>query len=111
MPKYIGDAISGFFGQYGSLLLLGAVMIGMILLMIIPQKKQQKKIKEMLDGLKRGDKIRTVGGFSGTIDSVEGDVVILKTNPTGKRIAIARQAVSVVGDNTDVENTMSDSLQ
>ena len=107
MPTEFANLITGFFDKLGSLLLLGAVMIGLILLTVIPQRKQQKKINDMLDSLKPGDYVRTVGGFFGTIDSVNGDVIILKAGPEKKRIAISRRAVSVVG-NSDVENTMSD---
>ena len=109
MPTYIGEAISGFFTRYGSLLLLAAVMIGMVLLMVIPQRKQRKKIQAMLDGMKSGDYVRTVGGFFGTVESVEGDVVILKAGPQRKRIAISKNSISTVGQ-SDVENTLNDTL-
>lgn len=107
MPTYIADAISQFFSLYGSLLLLAAILIGMVTFTIISQKKQQKKITDMLDSLKAGDRVRTVGGFFGTVESIEGDVVILKVNPHKKRIAISKRAVAVVGD-SDVENTIDD---
>ena len=61
----------------------------------------------MLSSLKAGDYVRTVGGFFGTIDSIEGDVIILKAGPDKKRIAIVRNAVALV-EGSDVENTMSD---
>lgn len=111
MPTEIAEALQGFFNQYGSFLLLAAMMIGMVLLMVIPQRKQQKKIKDMLDGMKKGDHVRTVGGFFGTIDSIDGDVIILAAGPQKKRIAVSRQAIATVGNNNDVENTMTDSIQ
>lgn len=107
MPSGIAEVISAFFSQYGSLLLLGALMIGLILLTVIPQRKQQKKVEAMLSSLKAGDYVRTVGGFFGTIDSIEGDVIILKAGPDKKRIAIVRNAVALV-EGSDVENTISD---
>lgn len=107
MPSGIAEVISAFFAQYGSLLLLGALMIGLILLTVIPQRKQQKKVEAMLSSLKAGDYVRTVGGFFGTIDSIEGDVIILKAGPDKKRIAIVRNAVALV-EGCDVENTMSE---
>ena len=107
MPSGIAEVISAFFSQYGSLLLLGALMIGLILLTVIPQRKQQKKVEAMLSSLKAGDYVRTVGGFFGTIDSIEGDVIVLKAGPDKKRIAIVRNAVALV-EGSDVENTMSD---
>lgn len=110
MPTYIADAISNFFTEYGTLLLLGAMMVGLILLTVIPQRKQRKKVEQMLDAMKAGDHVRTVGGFYGVIESIDGDVAILKLNPTKKRIAISRQSISVVG-NSDVENTLSDTVK
>ncbi len=107
MPSGIAEVISAFFAQYGSLLLLGALMIGLILLTVIPQRKQQKKVDAMLSSLKAGDYVRTVGGFFGTIDSIEGDVIILKAGPDKKRIAIVRNAVALV-EGCDAENTMSE---
>lgn len=108
MPTDFAGVFSSFFETYGSLLLFAAVIVGLILLTIIPQRKQQKKVDDMLSSLKPGDYVRTVGGFFGNIESIEGDVIILKAGPDKKRIAIARNAVSVTSENKDVENTLSD---
>lgn len=109
MPTNIAEAVSVFFAQYGSLFLLAGLFLVMILMTVIPQKKQQKKINEMLNSMKAGDYVRTVGGFFGTIESIDGDVIILKAGPQKQRIAISKRAVSVVSG-SDVENTMSDTL-
>lgn len=110
MPTYIADAITKFFSTYGTLLLLGGIMLLLILITVIPQRKQRKKVQEMLDGMKPGDQVRTIGGFFGYIESIDGDVVILKAGPQKKRIAISKRAISVVG-NSDVENTMEDNIK
>ncbi len=44
-------------------------------LLIRPQQKKAKQHKEVLAGLKKGDKIITTGGLYGRITSVEGDVL------------------------------------
>ncbi|BBF73711.1 preprotein translocase subunit YajC [Lacticaseibacillus paracasei] len=47
--------------------------------MVRPQKKQQQKRQEMLNQLKKGDPIITIGGLHGVIDSIDqqaGTVVI-----------------------------------
>ncbi|MBS4913934.1 MAG: preprotein translocase subunit YajC [Veillonella sp.] len=57
-----------------------------ILLMIVifyfllyrPQKKQQKARNELLNNLKRGQKIVTIGGIYGTITELHEDYVILE---------------------------------
>ncbi len=47
-------------------------------LMIRPQQKQQKKHREMLGALKRGDKVLTRGGIMGTVTEIENTVVTLE---------------------------------
>jgi preprotein translocase subunit YajC len=47
---------------------------------IMPRKKQEKKHKEILDGLKRGDKVVTIGGLRGEIAKVKEDTVVIKAN-------------------------------
>ena len=39
--------------------------------MMRPQKKQQQQRQEMLSGLKKGDKIITIGGLHGVIDKID----------------------------------------
>jgi preprotein translocase subunit YajC len=47
-------------------------------LMIRPQQKQQKKHREMLGALKRGDRVMTRGGIMGTVTDIENTVVTLE---------------------------------
>ncbi len=43
-----------------------------------PQQKQQKQRKEMLDSLKKGDRIVTIGGIYGEITALKEDYVTIK---------------------------------
>ena len=44
------------------------VLLGVFwVLMILPQRRQQKKRAEMLNALKKGDKVITIGGIHGEI--------------------------------------------
>ena len=55
------------------------LMIGVFyFLMIMPQKKQQKQRQAMLDGLKKGDKIITVGGIHGEITEFDNENIKLR---------------------------------
>lgn len=47
-------------------------------LLIRPQQKQQKARQAMLDGLKKGNKIITIGGIHGEIVEVKEDNLIIK---------------------------------
>ena len=47
---------------------------------IMPRKKQEKKHKEVLNNLARGDKVVTIGGIKGEIAKIKEDSVIVKIN-------------------------------
>ena len=46
--------------------------------MIRPQRKKQKEHQQMAQELKRGDKVITIGGIHGTIESISEDSVVIK---------------------------------
>jgi preprotein translocase subunit YajC len=46
-------------------------------LLIRPQQKRQKAVREMHANLQKGDKIITIGGMHGTIDAIDEEIVVL----------------------------------
>lgn len=77
--------------------------------MIRPQSKRQKEKKQMMENLKKGDKVITIGGIHGTIAGLKnnGKVVILKIdknmNLTVNKSAVAGLIGSVSEEDTVVE--------
>ena len=67
MSAETGNAISGFFSQFGLPLILIAALIIMFVLSARSNKKRQKQYQSMLDGLKAGSRVRTIGGIYGTV--------------------------------------------
>lgn len=53
-------------------------------LLIRPQQKRQKAVREMHANLQKGDKIVTIGGLHGTIDSIDEDKVVLLVDDNRK---------------------------
>jgi preprotein translocase subunit YajC len=47
-------------------------------LLILPQQKRQKKLKVMLDALKKGDKVVTTSGIWGTVTNLGKETVTLQ---------------------------------
>jgi preprotein translocase subunit YajC len=47
-------------------------------LFIIPKQKEQKKHQQMLQSLKKGDRVLTSGGMYGTVIGVKENIVVLK---------------------------------
>ena len=57
------------------------VLFGIFYFLIIrPQQKQAKQHKEMLESLKKGDKIITSGGLIGEVVKPEEDFIKVKLN-------------------------------
>lgn len=61
-----------------SILMMVAIFAVFYVLMILPQRKQQKQRQVMLNSLKKGDKVITVGGLHGEIAELDDDDVRLK---------------------------------
>lgn len=99
--------IGEFFSGSGLLIIL---MIAMFAIMIIPQRRRDKKIKQMLAAIKPGDRVRTIGGIYGTIGSVKDDVITLLVGPDKVKLVFARGAISTVEDSA-VENTMDQEVK
>lgn len=64
-------------------------------LLIRPQQKRQKTRNSMLNQLKKGDKVTTIGGLHGTIVEITDDVVVLRVNDATK-LTFDRSAVNAV---------------
>lgn len=62
-------------------------------LLIKPQKKAQKQRAEMLEKLKKGDKVMTIGGLYGTIVEINEKKVKLNV-ADGVRLEFARSAIN-----------------
>jgi preprotein translocase subunit YajC len=57
------------------------------------QKKQQKKQQELMAQLRKGDKILTLGGIYGEIDSVDEISAVLKTE-SGALIRVTKSSIA-----------------
>ncbi len=79
------------------------MVLVMYFLMIRPERKRRKKEKAMLDALKRGDRICTIGGIYGTIMDIKDDTISLSVGRDNLSMVIARWAVRSVEDVT-IEN-------
>jgi preprotein translocase subunit YajC len=85
------------------------IMVVIYFLMIRPQSKRQKEKKQMIDNLKKGDRIITIGGIHGSIAGFKnnGKVVILKIDKN-MNITVNRSAVAGLVGNVTEEATQLD---
>ena len=89
-------------GNWWLYLIIGVILVGMILLTIIPQKKRQKQQQEMMNSLTVGTKIMTIGRLVGVIVQVNADNTLhvnVGTEAQPTVIVIDRNAVGLVLQN------------
>jgi len=53
-------------------------------LLILPQQRRQKKLRSMLDTLKKGDKVVTSAGIWGTVTNLGKDTVTIQVSDNTK---------------------------
>ena len=77
----------------GMLLPLVLMFVVFYFLLIRPQRKKDKKVKDMLAAMKVGDRICTIGGIYGTIISIKDDTVELNVGRDNVKLIFARWAI------------------
>ena len=78
-----------------SFLPLVAIVAIFYFLILRPQNKKQKETQKMLSALKKGDRVVTIGGIHGVIQSAKESTVIIKVDENVK-LEFSRSAVASV---------------
>lgn len=73
----------------------------MYFLIFLPQKKREKKAKEMLNSLQEGSTITTIGGISGRVINIKDDDVTIESGIERTKILIKRWAVKDIEKATE----------
>ena len=90
-----GEATAtGFLGSIGGFLPIIIIFAVMYFLLILPQKKQEKKQRAMIDALCPGDEVITIGGIFGNVVSVKDDAVVIETSADKTKIKVAKSSIS-----------------
>lgn len=97
-PQNSGQA-GGIEGFIMSLLPLILIFVVFYLLLIRPQQKKAKEHRQMLDNLKKGDKVITTGGIYGVIEAVGTETFTVKISENvkvkiGKHHIISQRSAS-----------------
>jgi preprotein translocase subunit YajC len=96
------EAAKGTLPNWVMPVVLGVLLVGMMAMSIIPQRKRRKEHEQMMNSLAVGTKIMTIGRMVGKIAQVNTDNTLVLNvgtdlNPT--LIVIDRQAIGLVLEN------------
>ena len=82
-------------GSMLTLIIPIALMIVIFYFLIIrPEKKRSKKMKEMLDNLEVADEVVTTGGIIGRVLRVTEDTVLIETGSDRTKIRVLKSSIA-----------------
>ncbi len=88
-------------GQGNTVLTLLTTVLPIVLMVVIfyfllirPERKRSKKMKEMLDNLQVADEVVTTGGIIGRVLSVKEDTVLIETGSDRTRLRVLRSSIA-----------------
>ncbi|WP_026893967.1 preprotein translocase subunit YajC [Clostridiisalibacter paucivorans] len=75
-----------------------AFLVLFYFLLIRPQQKKDKKIREMRSNLKVGDEIVTIGGIKGKIINLKDEALTIEVGADKTKLTVARWAIGNIGN-------------
>ena len=88
-----GGEIMGSFASFAILILLFIVMY---FVMIRPQRKKDKELKEQMSHLCVGDKVVTIGGLVGFVANIKDNEITISTSAANTLVTFTKSAISTV---------------
>lgn len=92
------DEMTATFANFMPIILMVLIFY---FLLYRPQKKAQEARNKMLDSLKVGNRVITIGGIYGTIVSLTDEIVTVKI-AQNVEVEMARNAINAVADEKNV---------
>jgi preprotein translocase subunit YajC len=89
-------------GDVHFIILMVAIFAIFYFLLIRPQQKKQKTIREMLDKLNHGDMVITAGGLHGKVTGLTENIVTLEISDK-VRVKVSRNYISAVTQKAPTE--------
>ena len=83
-------------GTWITLVMLVVMLAVFYFFLYRPQKKQEKQIAEMRNGLQVGDEVTTIGGIIGQVISMKEETVLIETSNDKTKIRVLRSAIKNV---------------
>lgn len=92
-PNAAGGEMMGSFMSLGLLVLMFVVFY---FILIRPQRKKDKELKEQMSKLAVGDRVVTIGGLVGFVANIEDDQVTISTSAANTLVTFTKSAIQSV---------------
>lgn len=91
-------------------LMMALILVVFYFILIRPQKKKEKALKDMISSLKVGDEVASIGGIHGKINRVKYNLFILETGvgTTKSYVTIEKSAIArLISEGTSKESDVA----
>ena len=92
-PNAAGGEMMGSFMSLGLLVLMFVVFY---FILIRPQRKKDKELKEQMSKLAVGDRVVTIGGLVGFVANIKDDQVTISTSAANTLVTFTKSAIQSV---------------
>ena len=83
-------------GSYMSIGLLVLMFIVFYFILIRPQRKRDKELKEQMSKLSVGDRVVTIGGLVGFVANIKDNEITISTSAANTLVTFTKSAISSV---------------
>jgi preprotein translocase subunit YajC len=84
---------SGALGALGGLVPMLLIFVIFYVVLMLPMQRQRKALRQVIENLKKGDRVLTSGGIYGEVTAVEPATVMLRI-ADNVRVRVAKSAIS-----------------
>ena len=83
-------------GSYASIALLVLMFIVFYFILIRPQRKRDKELKEEVSKMAVGDRVVTIGGLVGFVANIKENEITISTSPANTLVTYTKSAIQSV---------------
>jgi len=94
-PNATGADLTGASSIY-SILILIVPLVLMYLILIVPQKRRDKKMRDLINSAIVGDEIVTIGGLCGKIVNIKDDEITFESSIERTKVTVKKWAIKEV---------------
>lgn len=83
-------------------IIMGVLLLGMMWMMFRGRMKEEKQKAKLMETLKKGDEVMTIGGLVGKIADISGDRVVLKVDEANNvKVTYLKSAIQKIISDTE----------
>ena len=90
------EMMGSMMGSYASIILLVLMFVVFYFILIRPQRKRDKELKEEVSKMSVGDRVVTIGGLVGFVANIKENEITISTSAANTLVTFTKSAIQSV---------------